>query len=104
MPLFNCWVDFVIQFFHPGDIWTLEERLNTLQAVDPRSPSYEVGMKAIIFEHDVLSFRDDELEVMEVTDTGRVTIWTKDRVWFVDHDEKLRFVPRHPPKSEKLVA
>ncbi len=102
MPVFKHWVDFVVHPSKPGCIYSLAERLDTSQAVDPRSEKYEWGMKAIIFERDVFGGHDDdELEAMEVTEYGGVTIWTRRRVWFVRSEasrlETLKYVPRHPP-------
>ncbi len=101
MPLFKQWVDFVIHPSKPACICSLAERLDTSQAVDPRSEQYEWGMKAIIFERDIFAYDDDdELESVEITEFGGVTVWTRHRVWFVGSEagrfEKLRFVPRHP--------
>lgn len=110
MALFQKWVNFVIDPLKPGCITSLKERIDTSCGVDPRSPEYKPAMRAIIFEHDILpplaEFANDELDMMEITLYGAVTIWTRNRVWFVaneaGHIEKLRFVPRHPPAGEVI--
>ncbi len=109
MPIFHKWVNFVVHPSKPGCIYSFEERLDTSSAVDPRSPEYSFGMKAIIFEQGVFSpfdgFSNDELEAMEITRYGAVTIGTMQRVWFVTNEagriEKLRYVERHPPSDIK---
>ena len=52
---------------------------------------------------------DDVFESMEVDHFGYVMIWTRDKVWFLAREgdngqgEKLRFLPRHAPKSERAT-
>lgn len=109
MPFFKRWVNFVVHPSKPGCICSLKERLDTSQAVDPRSAEYQFGMKAIIYEHDVFSgYDDDELEVMEIGEYGSVTIWTKYRVCEVRNEagqvERLKCLPRNPPPTAGALS
>ena len=103
MPVFREWTDFVIQLHRNGKPWTVEERLDTSQGLDVRSPLYGAGDKIIITERDIFEFRDyglddDELEAIEVGLGGYVLVWTKYKIWYVIEGERLRYIPRHPPK------
>jgi len=107
--LFNEWKEFVT---YPGDstrIKSREQRLDTSNAfrIGPDgkySPEMSAEGAAVIPLSMIVS-EGDKFDCMEVTDHGHVNIWTRDKVWFLTREgndwriEKLRYVPRHPPKS-----
>jgi len=71
---------------------------------------YEGGAeRLVVIPMSNVVVKDDVFECMEIDDLGYVTIWTKDRVWFLVREgnggliEKLRYVQRHPSDA-KVVA
>ena len=92
--LFHQWKDFTIHPLDSSRIRSRAERLNNLG-----------GDGAFVVQISTILVRDDIFECMEIADGGHVTIWTRDKVWFLTRDgvggqiEKLRYIPRHPPSE-----
>ena len=106
MPIYTEWIDFITYPSDSGRIWTLAERLDVSHAVniDIKGFDFEEMLKrgARMTLDNVLhpTILNQVFEVMEVTDTGNVTIWTTDRVVFLSRlggIEKMIAVRRHPP-------
>ena len=96
--LFHEWKEFIT---YPADSSRVRSRAERMNVPGPQ------GSAVILLSTIVVG--DDTFDCMEIDDAGRVTIWTKQKVWFLTRDgadgriEKLRYVPRHPP-SPKHVA
>src|ERR1044071_1571869 len=88
---------YVAQLFNPAICTVASQKPNLLLGPN-RDASRVINLHAV-----------EGVDCMEIDDAGRVTIWTKQKVWFLTRDgadgriEKLRYVPRHPP-SPKHVA
>ena len=111
MTFYSEWVDFVI---YPNDInraWTKAARLDCSKAIrfeDGKYDESEINESDInerglvVTKNSVIFEEDDEFETMQVIEGGRVLIFTKKRVWFLQHlanMERLIFLPRHPQYS-----
>jgi hypothetical protein len=107
MTFYSKWVDFVC---YPNDInkakWTKAGRLDCSKAVRTGNEQYDESdineRGYVVTEDRILLEDDDEFETMEITESGRVLIFTKKRVWFLYHlenMERLMFLPRHPQYS-----
>src|SRR5262245_32361857 len=104
MALFHEWHDFVTFPLDPSRVRSMEQRLDTANAVDPRAAEYDPSTTggARVSRTDLqLDGEDaDQFEAMEVTDYGDVAVWTRRRVWCLRREaglEKLIYLPRHPP-------
>lgn len=86
--LFNEWQDFITHPLDSSRVKSRKDRLDTTQGT--------------IIPISMLLRGSDEFECMEITDLGDVTVWTRDKVWFLVREgtgqqiEKLRYIPRHP--------
>lgn len=101
MTLFKEWVDFVLWPEQPDQIKTLSERTDITHAQRPESCAYTPDSKAII-QRSMIDREDDPFEAMEISNSGKVTIWTQNKIWQVvttakGEVEKLNSVPRNPP-------
>jgi hypothetical protein len=100
MSVYGEWHDFVVVPRDPERIQTEHERLDISGAGrwDGRSDQLP-DIHRVVWED--LSFSgNDVFEAMEITPSGGVHVWTRERVWTVFQKygmEKLLFVPRHPP-------
>lgn len=108
--LFHEWTDFVVYSLAPNRVRSMSDRLDVSTAYrigndgryatdySPRSSRGAVVDCSMVLAGDVF-------ECMEVDEGGRVTIWTRDKVWFLTREgsggciEKLRYVPRNPPQN-----
>lgn len=106
--IFKEYQEFVVYPLQADKVRHREDRLNiehgfriNCAGAYPQdySPSSEKGavvpLQHIVLEH-------DQFEAMQVSDSGHVTIWTRDRVWFLVHEgndqqiERMKYVPRNP--------
>jgi hypothetical protein len=114
MSLYYEWIDFVTFPRDPNRIMTKEARLecsNAIRIAKESLSSVEEINKQVeliakfggVVTKDQIVTEDDEFEVMEITDYGKVAIWTKKRVWTLLRQgdmERLTFLPRHPQFSQ----
>lgn len=94
--MFNTWHDFYVCPTDAESIYTLEARLNGGENSSGMPNVLLVPLTDIIRG-------DDSFEVMEITDYGSVTIWTKKNVWCIRNEygrEKLIYLPRNPPPEK----
>lgn len=106
--LFTQYQEFIVFPLDPDKVKSQQDRLNTGQGFRVNTngvyppdytPSSEQGA-VVPIEHIV--FDNDQFEAMEVTDSGHVNIWTRDRVWFLMREgsnnqiERMKFVQRNP--------
>ncbi len=107
--LFNEWVDFVVYPLDSNKVLNREQRLDTSKAIYVTDLDYtpEIGTeKGTIFTKDqiIFDFEDDEFETMWVSETGKIVIWTKKRVWTlycrIDGMERMIYLPRNPDLSQ----
>src|SRR5262245_50084892 len=110
--LFNEWKEFVTYPSYSTQVKSREQRLDTSKGfrlgADGHYPSEMSSVppakRACVIALSTIVRGADEFECMEVSDYGDVFIWTREKVWFITREgndwqiEKLRFVPRHPPK------
>lgn len=106
MSFYYEWIDFVSYPKDPNRVITKSARLNCSQAIRTGSekPIVEDIDKYgwIVTKENVIFESDDEFEVAEITESGRVLIFTKKRVWTLQNQgdkERLIFLPRHPQFS-----
>ena len=89
------WQDFII---YPLDSTRVRSRAERVD-LSPREG-------AVVCPRSTILRWEDVFEGMEIGEHGQVTIWTRDKVWFLatdgneDRIEKLRFLPRHPPTPD----
>jgi len=87
--IFTKWQDFVIYPMNARKVKSRRDRLDTSKAYFPMdSGLYPNELHASIENGAAIQIesvlRDgDEFEAMEVDDFGDVTIWTRDRVWYI---------------------
>jgi hypothetical protein len=104
MTLYKEWIDFVTFPKDADKVKSQEERLDTANAVYRTSEEFEQALidgKGLVVTSDMVLFDDDKFEAMEISSGGGVFIWTKKRVWCLQHRgmsgiEKLNYFPRHP--------
>ena len=103
--IYKTYQEFVTYPLFPDKVKSLEDRLDIHKAYrklngrypEEYSPNSEKGA---IIEIDTILNEDDSFEAMEITDFGYVTIWTKNKVWFLTRDhgklERLKYIARNP--------
>ena len=97
--LFHDWKDFITYPLDSTRVRSRAERLNT-----------SAPHGAAVIPLSTVLVGNDTFECMEIDDKGHVTIWTIDKVWFLTREgvggqiEKLRYVPRHPPKRQQVAC
>ena len=108
--LYYYWVNFVQKAYFDGERCnTRADRLNVFGAVNTRTekvPLEELWRRGLIVTQEDISYPGDMFEAMRVDDYGHVTIWTRNRVWFMRLEgaeviiEKLQCVDRNPSENE----
>jgi hypothetical protein len=106
---FKEWKEFVVYPVDSSRVKSREQRLDIANAsrigIDGRYPAGKSSEMGCVIPLTQIEREGDVFECMEVADYGHVYIWTRDKVWFLAREgnygriEKLRYVPRHPPKS-----
>lgn len=99
------WIDFVSFPLDPYRCNSREQRIDLSSAISTDSEEYtpELGTeKGSIVTKDFIIFDNDKFEVMQISDYGKIIIWTTKRVWHLQDQgnrEKLIFLPRNPEHS-----
>jgi hypothetical protein len=109
---FDEWKEFVTCPMNSARIRSREERMDTTKGfrigTDGKYPAEfsECGTDRLaVIPISIIVQKDDIFDCMEIGDSGCVTIWTKQRVWFLAREgndgivEKLRYVQRNPPNG-----
>jgi hypothetical protein len=110
---FKEWKEFVTYPGDPTHVKSREQRLDTSKgfrvgadgSYPPEMSQCPAAQRAAVIPLSMIVLEGDEFECMEVSDYGHVFIWTQEKVWFITREgndwqiEKLRYVPRHPPRS-----
>ncbi len=97
--LFQEWKEFIT---YPTDSSRVRSRAKRM--------GLSGGQSAAVIPLSLIIGGDDTFDCMEIDDYGHVTIWTKQKVWFLTRDgvggqiEKLRYVPRHPPTPKDVTS
>ena len=103
MTFFNKWTEFVSYPKDPNRVLTKSARLDcscTIRIGKEKPSVADVDKYGwIVTQENVVFENDDEFEVMEIIQSGRVLIFTEKRVRTLRHQgdkERLIFLPRHP--------
>jgi hypothetical protein len=97
--LFHEWKEFIT---YPANSSHVRSRAERMDVPGPQG--------AAIIQISTIVVGEDSFDCMEINDAGHVTIWTKEKVWFLTREgvggqiEKLRYVPRHPPNPKNAAS
>jgi len=110
--LFHEWKEFITYPLDSNRIRSRAERFDTSKGFKlgpdgkyPSDYSDGKGEKPAVIPLSTIIVGDDVFECMEISDSGWVVIWTREKVWYLAREgnssqiEKLRYVPRHPPSA-----